>query len=109
MGKEYQFPKTVFPKIDPARLKPRAVSVDPDIEKARKAAKQRHMFLSYSGPKGKKDSVLGHMKGHFDAAGMEQMIAHYKKTRPAWLQPKNKEVHREEKKKEFDPSRGISK
>jgi len=34
--KEFQFPKTVFPKIDPARLKPRAVSVDPDVERGKR-------------------------------------------------------------------------
>jgi len=49
------------------------------------------------------------MKGHFDVNNMEKMISNYKKHRPSWLQPKQKEVHREEKKKEFDPSRGISK
>jgi len=113
MQREYEFPKTIFPVIDPARLKVRAVSVDPDVAEARLKAEQRHAFLAEhcagGAPKGQKGNGLGPMKGHFNVAGMENMISQYKKTRPAWLQPKHKEVHREEKKKEFDPRRGISK
>jgi len=109
LQQERNFPKTIFPKIDPERLKPRAVSVDPDVDRALKKQKQRHAFL-HATPKGKKDNDgLGHMKGHFDIVAMEKMVSDYKKSRPAWLQPKTREVHHQEKKKEFDPSRGISK
>jgi len=109
MQREREFPKTIFPKIDPERLKPRAVSVDPDVLRMMKLANRRHNFLD-NGPKDKKAADgLGPMKGHFDVAAMEQMVADYKKNRPGWLQPKRNDVGLEVKKKDFDPARGISK
>merc|ERR1712182_104373 len=76
MEQEAAFPKTIFPKIDPEILKPRAVSVDLDVENAMRKATQRHAFLSQV-PKGKKDSILGHLKGHFDVASTERMVEDY--------------------------------
>jgi len=109
MEAQHLFPKTIFPKIDPEILKPRAHSVDPDVENQIRKAQQRHAFLDVGGLKGKKDGLLGHTKGHFDVTSMEEMVSNYKSNRPKWLQPKNKEVNVTEKKVDYDRSRGISK
>jgi len=108
MDSEMEFPKTVFPQIDPERLKPRAVSVPPDVQAAAKKLDKRYSFLS-SGGRDKKHGILGLLKGHFDIAAIEDQREQYMTQRPKWLEPKKKEHVFVNKEKKFNPSRGISK